>query len=214
MVRSIYCGGVIVGLVLFQCTWSIAARSGLSDQQETGNAALKAPADVARTLADQKLTVIVPGLNKKVAGKIEKEDPQYGFAQGQSPAVLFRLPESTLPYSLKVSSVCNCFGFSKTIFVPSGVFLNADFTETTKLEEDDLKSKGSGIEAQLLIDRQRLSDRYLLVYTRGDLLGQTAGKIDVVGNGLAGALLLGAMKQSRAAHGKVELEATPPKPKR
>lgn len=213
MVR-IHCGGVIVALVLVQFTWTIAAMPVLSDQQETGNAALKAPADIARMLADQKKIVIIPGLNKKVSGKIEKEDPQYGFAQGQSPAVLFKLPESTLPYTLKVSSVCNCLGFSKSIFVPSGVFLNADFIETTKLEEDDLKSKGSGIEALLLIEGQRLSDRYLLVYSRGDLLGQTAGKIDVVGNGVAGALLFGAMKQSRAAHGKVELEAAPPKPKK
>jgi hypothetical protein len=206
--------GVIVALVLIQLTCAIAAMPVLSDHQEAGNAALKAPADIARMLADQKKVVIVPGLNKKVSGQIEKEDPQYGFAQGQSPAVLFKLPESTVPYTLKVSSVCNCFGFKKSIFVPSGVFLNADFIETSKLEEDDLKSKGSGIEALLLMEGQRLSDRYLLVYSRGDLLGQTAGTIAVGGGGVAGALLFGAMKQSRAAHGKVELEAVPPKPKK
>jgi hypothetical protein len=208
-------GGVIVTLVLVQLIWTIAAMPVASDHQETGNATSKAPADIARMLADQKKIVIVPGLNKKVSAKIEKEDPQYGFAQGQSPAVLFNLPESKFPYTLKVSSVCNCLGFSKSIFVPSGVFLNADFIETAKLEEDDLKSKGSGVEALLLIEGQRLSDRYLLVYSRGDLLGQTAGKIDLGGaNGLAAALLVGAMKQSRAAHGKVELEAAPPKPKK
>jgi hypothetical protein len=55
----------------------------------------------------------------------------------------------------------------------------------------------------------------LLIYSRGDLLGQTAGKVDLGGGGgLAGALLFGAMKQSRAAHGKVDLEAAPPKPKK
>ena len=207
-------GGLIVAVVLVQLTWTIAAMPGLSGQQETGNAALKPPADIARMLAEQNKIVIVPGLNKKVSGKIEKEDPQYGFAQGQSPAVLFKLPESTLPYTLKVSSACNCFGFSKSIFVPSGVFLNTEFIETAKLEEDDLKSKGSNIEALLSIEGQRLSDRYLLIYTRGDLLGQTAGKVNLGAGGAAGALLFGAMKQSRAAHGKVELEAAPPKPKK
>ena len=37
------------------------------------------------------------------------------FVNGESPVVLFRLPECRSPYELLITSLCNCSGFSKSI---------------------------------------------------------------------------------------------------
>jgi Maltose operon periplasmic protein precursor (MalM) len=173
--------------------------------------------EVARTLAEQNKAIAVPFLKGKAKRKIEKDERTYALPYGESPAALFKLPDYTSPYTLKVTSLCNCIGFRKSMLVPSGLFLDADFKQTRKFEEADLKTnqpgfkKGMNAGASFDINETRKSDRYLLIYTRADLLGQTADKLNAPG--LGGVLFGGAMRVSRSANGTLELEAAVEKKK-
>ena len=84
------------------------------------------PEQVARTLVSQKHVVVIAAKGK-AKSKIEKEAPKHRLANGESPVALFRLPDYSGPYSLKVTSLCNCVGFRKSMLVPSGVFLDEQF---------------------------------------------------------------------------------------
>jgi hypothetical protein len=66
--------------------------------------------DIARSLAEEKRIVAVPTPEGKVKHGIDKSAPTYPFITGESPAVLFRLPDYHGPYELRIVSLCNCLG--------------------------------------------------------------------------------------------------------
>jgi len=154
-----------------------------------------------------------------VKRKIEpgKGEPYFRLPYGETIAVLFKLPDYSSPYTLKVVSLCDCNGFKKRIFVPSGDFLNAEFKQTHRFEENELKTNEQGFtkaynfEAAIQMNDERKTDRYLLLYTRADLIGKMADKLNIPA--LGGVLFGGAYPVNRSAHGTLELEAVVEKKK-
>ena len=125
--------------------------------------------------------------------------------------MLFKLPDYTSPYFVRVKSLCRCSNdFKKAIFVPSGILLNGDFQETRRIDEADLKVNEPGwttplsIKATVEMNDARKSDRYLLIYTRGDRLGTNATAARM-GGALGGALGV-RISVSRIAFGDVEVK--------
>lgn len=175
-------------VVVFSCAlslavWPAASGQSLAPQEATATAATTAsqsPEDVARLLVQQGKAVPFVAAKGKVKHEIKEDEQQFRLPFGGSPAALFELPQYTSPYTLRVVSTCNCFGFRKSIFVPSGVFLDAELKETHKFEEDELTTKQPGFSSGLScgaafkMNDERKTDRYLLIYTRADLLGMTA----------------------------------------
>jgi len=116
-------------------------------------------------------------------GKLKRSIPRdatlFAFPKGESPALLFRLPDYTAPYILTIASPCNhgCLGFSKSIFAPAGLFFDANLGLSRELPFHQFESLDPGLmngyrlEAAVLIDEQRKADRYLLIYTIGEEVG-------------------------------------------
>ena len=170
------------------------------------------PEAVARLLVDEKRMVAVPPPKGKVKQGIDKSAPTYPFNSGQSPAMLFRLPEYRGPYELSIFSLCNCLGFSKSIFVPSGAFLDDMLQQTHDLPEDEFQTHSGGmkpynVEATIVIDEERKADRFLLLYTRGERAGERQGHLDAVSGGAVSAVI--PMNVKRALNGTLELETRP-----
>lgn len=192
--------------VLILSMWAAPSGKGLGLQEDASTAS-QTPEEVARLLAQQGKAVTLAAAKRKVKHEIEEDEPQFRLPLGESPAALVELPQYTSPYTLKVVSTCNCFGFRKSIFVPSGVFLDAEFKQTHTFEEDELKTKQPGFTSGLTcgatfqMNDERKADRYLLIYTRADLLGMTAER------GPQG-LLIG-ISIKRSAYGTLLLETSP-----
>jgi len=170
------------------------------------------PEAVARSLVDEKRMVTVPAPKGKVKQGIDKSAPTYPFSSGQSPAMLFRLPEYSGPYELLIFSLCNCLGFSKSIFVPSGAFLDDTLQQTHDLPEVEFQTHSGGmkpynVEATIVIDEERRGDRFLLLYTRGESAGERQGHLDAVSGGAVTAVI--PVNVKRALNGTLELETRP-----
>jgi Maltose operon periplasmic protein precursor (MalM) len=168
----------------------------LSASQESG---------VARLLAEQGQAVALTPPKSKVVQAIEKSGKPHSFHFGESRVVLFRLPESTGSYELKVSSRCNCSGPAKSVFVPTVAFLDEGFERIQAIEESGFAFKGDALTATLQVS-SKVAGRYLLVYTRGDLVGQQMGTL----RSFEG-LLVPKIKYPflRSAHGVLELQLSP-----
>jgi len=125
---------------------------------------------------------------------------------GESRVLLFKLPDYSAPHTLTITSPCNhgCLGFSKSIFVPSGMFLDAGFQPTSELPAAQFEGLDAGLtkpyrlEATVLIDELRKGDRYLLINT--------------IGQGVGDVVHFGKYRNITAsAHGSLELKAKPAK---
>lgn len=181
--------------------------------------ASQSPAEIARLLAEQGKISVLPAPKGKVKRKIEPGagEPYFRLPYGETIAVLFKLPDYSSPYLLKVVSLCNCNGLKKNIFVPSGDFLDAEFKPTHRFEESELKTNEQGytkaynFEAVIQMNDERKTDRYLLIYTRADLVGKMADKMNIPA--LEGLLFGGAYPVSRSAFGTLELETVVEKKK-
>jgi tetratricopeptide (TPR) repeat protein len=177
--------------------------------------AAQSEGEIARTLAGQGQLVNVPA-NGRVKQSVKKDAPSFALPTGESRAVLFKLPDYSAPYTVTITSPCNhgCVGFSKSIFVPSGVFLDAEFQPTRWLPKTEFEflepgfSKAFRLEAKVLIDEPRKGDRYLLLYTIGGDVGS------VVRDTYIGGLIpsLRHSKVTASADGSLELEARPARP--
>jgi hypothetical protein len=173
---------------------------------------VESPEEVARSMMNQNRIVAVPAPKGKVKHGIDKAAPTYSFISGQSPAVLFRLPEYRGPYELLIFSLCNCLGFSKSIFVPSGAFLDDTMQQTHDLPEVEFQSHSGGmkaynVEATIVIGDERKADRFLLLYTRGDAAGERQGRVTTLMGGAAAAII--PLNVKRALNGTLELETRP-----
>jgi hypothetical protein len=160
-----------VGLVL-----SVFLSSTASPEQEGISATHKSPADVAGALVERNLAAKLPSA-KKLTLTVAKTDPVYEFSfGGSSKAILVELPPFAGPSTLSISSRCNCGGPSKSVFVPRVVLLDAQFHETRTLDDEAFAWKVSGsLDANLWFEADQSAERYLLAYTRGDLVGKELG---------------------------------------
>lgn len=113
---------------------------------------------------------------------VAKDAPRLEFDTGASAFALLRLPDYEGPYTIAVQSFCQCMGFGKRIFIPLAAVLDEGFRVTRRLGEQDVGRRyprlsfGDAyprLEARLAVGDGDRVDRYLLIYTDGDRVGET-----------------------------------------
>lgn len=118
--------------------------------------------DVAQALAAQDQVIILPAKGR-VKRSLKRDAKLFVLPTGETPVLLFKLPDYSAPYSLTITSLCNrgCLGLSKSIFVPAGTFLDAEFRPVRELPAAHFESLEAGftkpyrLEATVLIDEPR-----------------------------------------------------------
>lgn len=205
--------GCIVAVVV-----SVAVVSEGGKQGDPANAqdASSIPV-VARTLAEQGKARILPrDLKGRTKFKIEEGAERFPLPSGESPAVLFRLPEYSAPYTLTVTSFPKGFGTWK-LFIPSIVMLDAAFQPNREVSEAEFTfkpqtfSKSQRLQGEIPIDESSRNDRYLLVYTDATLIGELYGVHRNKPSGRPQSLMWLNVKLERSLHGSIEVEARPVK---
>lgn len=174
------------------------------------------PQEIAQHLNHNGTVVQVPA-SGKAKQSIQKESPTFPFPDGESRVALFRLPEYSVPYTLTVASGIGGFGFGKDVFVPTGLLFDGDFQRTRDLPESDFAQKSNTLVATISFDDQQKGDRYLLLFTRGALVGERMDKVHPQTNtaGAVPALIsFKLVKAQRAANGSIQVEAKPTKRKK
>ena len=122
-----------------------------------------------------------------------------------SPAVLFRLPDYSAPYTLTVTSLPRGFG-TWQLFVPAVVLLDSDFQPTREVPEADFIfkkqtfSKSQRLEGEIAIDESSRNARYLFMYTNGALIGELYGVHESKAYGTRWPLI--DVKLTRSLHGR------------
>ena len=189
-----------------------AARGRETPQVAPGDGVLSVDA-VARALLDRRSVVdLTPaGVLKH---KIEENAAAFALPGGGSPAVLFKLPEYKGAYELEITSLCKCVGFSKRIFVPSGALLDAALRPTREIAEAEFVPLAAGrkpyrVAVTITIDDTRQAERFLLLFTNGDRLGEAQGRVKTATS--EHALIKLPIRANRALTGTLEIE-TKPKP--
>lgn len=205
-------GASALGLVI----WLAASERGFASQQDA-NPVSRSPEEIARLLAEQGKVATLAAPKGRVKLTIDKNDTSYDLALGESKAVLVKLPDFETPYALLILSLCNCSGPSKSIFVPTIIFFDAELRQTYELDEAKSAFTSEGvlqksryldvISTSISVDGERKADRYLLIYTRGDLIGKLLGmenaSLPIIGRSRYPYL--------RASYGTLELRTSPPK---
>jgi maltose operon substrate-binding protein precursor MalM len=182
---------------------------GAQAPSQPGARAAQSPSDIAGLLLAQHQVVTFPAQKKKVKRTIEKSEPTFVLSSGESRAFLFELPAATGLYTLKISSVCNCDGPAKSIFVPNAAVLDAKLGLTHTVEEEGFAFKSQSFEAAIDLDATNSADRYVFIYTRGDKVGTQLGALREFG----GLLVKLNFPFFRAGHGTIEIEASTRKDK-
>jgi hypothetical protein len=177
---------------------------GAQASSQDGARAAQSPSDISGLLLAQHQVVTFPAQKKKVKRTIEKSQPTFLLSSGDSRALLFELPAMTGLYTLKISSVCNCDGPAKSIFVPNVAVLDARLGLTHTVEEEGFAVKSQSFEAAIDLDGTNGADRYVLIYTRGDKVGTQLGTLREFG----GLLVKLNFPYFRAGHGTIEIEAS------
>ena len=168
--------------------------------------------ELARSVAETPMVVKIPSPKGKAKYSIEKKHRTYTLASGETRVMLAQLPKFTTPYTVKIRSMCNCFGFSKTIFVPRGAFLDERFQQTRELDETEFTAVTGGgwqLDLDVEIGDDRKDDAYLLLYTAGSGVGQRLGRFRDAQNGLVLAAI--GWPVSRAEHCAISFETSLPK---
>ena len=167
------------------------------------------PSSVARILVDQRAAVAVPAQGR-VKLSIKKEARTFVMPGGRSTVVLLQLPGYQRPYVMRIASARRGIGRTTEMFVPSGVYLDADFQQRDEFGESQLTEKEDSLVAELVVDESHMDARYLVLYTRGNLVGQQVvlrGQ-DAVGGALTSALYRkGVFRVDRSLEAKLQVEA-------
>ena len=166
----VYCASVVV------MPYTSHSQSGGGDTSSTG---IRSVREITQALAARGPCIGLPAKGK-VKRTIKRDAPSFLLPGGESPVLLFKLPDYTLPYTLTVTSPCNygCFGFSKSIFAPSGIFFDSHFEPTRELPSSQFENlnesltKSRRLETTILINELRREDRYLLLYTMAGDVGE------------------------------------------
>ena len=95
--------------------------------------------------------------------------------------MLLELPDYSGPYDLTVVSFRRGIGLTTEIFVPSGLYFDAEFQQVGAFGEEQLDVRRRGVlsnegtdslVAELTFGEANRASRYLLLYTQGNLVGQ------------------------------------------
>jgi len=150
---------------------SLALARSTYTQVPADNEKVQTPSNIARGLVDQRAVVPVPAQGK-VKLSIKKEAERFTMSNGLSSVVLLQLPDYKAPYVMRIASSRRGIGRTTELFVPSGIYLDADLRQVDEFGEHQLAGRVESLVAELGIDGSRMNARYLLLYTDGDLVGQ------------------------------------------
>jgi hypothetical protein len=134
----------------------------------------RALSGAARTLVERAAVVRVP-VKGKATGRLKDADMRFELPSGTTPALLLELPVFQAPYELTVATLRIGAGRTTEIFIPNGVFLDAGFRPVDRFNEDRLRGAEQSLVAALDIDASKKEVRYLLLFTRADLVGRRVG---------------------------------------
>jgi hypothetical protein len=182
---------------------------GAQASSQDGVRAAQSPSDISGRLLAQNQVLTLPAQRKKLKRTIEKSEPTFVLSSGDSRALLFELPSTTGLYTLKITSVCNCDGPAKSIFVPNAVVLDAKLGLTRALDEEGFAAKSQTLEAAIDLGGTNSTDAYVFIYTRGDKVGTQLGTLRTV----EGLLTKLNFPYFRAGHGTIEIEISARKDK-
>ena len=148
----------------------------------------------------------------KVKRKIKMDDQTYPMEDGPTRVVLLKLPDYQAPYALTIKSYQFKHAFSSTfgIFVPTTVVLDGDFAVTRTVPETALQwksmsmMKGARLQATLTFTESQKGERFVLLYTRGHLVGRPTPKADLGPN-----VPENAFSAETTAQGNIEAETGP-----
>ena len=162
--------GAIVSLFqkgLFRVERSLDAKLQIDTKLRLGYTNLRAGTmpEIARSLVDAGSAIVLPATGK-TRHTIAKDAPTFTLGGGPSTVVIFRLPEYRASYRLTVKSSEQRSG----IFVPRGVFLDEAFQPVVDFDESRL-SGVNDLVAELAVGSHMRRAQYLLLYTRGDVVG-------------------------------------------
>ena len=143
------------------------------------------PTSIARLLAGRKAFAVLTAKGK-VKRDIKMDDLTYPMADGRSRVVLLKLPIPREVYALTIKSYQFKHAFSTTfgIFVPTTVVLDDDFAVTRTVPETALQwksenmMKGARGEGHLPFTESQKGERFVLLYTRGRLVGRLTPMAD------------------------------------
>ena len=129
---------------------------------------LQTPAAIIRSLLASGTIVDVPPKGK-VKLSIGKQAASIELPGGKTTVAVLRLPEYRAPYAMIITTSA----VDTDIFIPSGLFFDGELQQTWEISENQLVRLGdrSGV-ATILLDADQKADRYLLLYTSADRLGQ------------------------------------------
>ena len=181
-----------------------AAPPGYSQASANNQNVPQTPSEVARFLVDQGAVVQVP-VKGKVNHSIKKEAPTFAMPQGATSTVLLRLPEYQSPYVMTITSYKKGFGRTTEIFIPSGFYFDSAFQQLGEFGEERLAGKVESLAAEFDFDDTSRNARYLLLYTRGDLVGQRLG----MRGDLLGRVSSGLFRLERSLEAKLQVETKP-----
>ena len=135
--------------------------------------------EIAKSAANSPFAISIPPPNGNVNHKIDKKHRTFTLPTGDSRVILAKLPDATIPYVLRIRSMCNCLGFSKSIFAPRGVFLDSEFRQTGELADTQFRRaeerSGWQLKTEIEIGSERKKDTYLLLFTDAKRVGTSLG---------------------------------------
>jgi hypothetical protein len=137
----------------------------------TSDVAGQTPSEIARSLADQGALLKIAAKGK-ATHSLKKAAAIFAMPAGPSSVVLLQLPETTASYVMTITSSIKTGWSKKQLFVPSVIVLDDAFQQTGAIDESRLQGGDDKLTGVYAFDRK---DRYLVLYTLGDLVGQRLG---------------------------------------
>ena len=190
-------------LVLIIVGSLIGTLPGYAQLPTNNQTAPQTPSDMVRLLTDHGAVVQLP-VKGKVKHSMNKGEPTFAMPQGASTVLLLQLPEYQAPYAMTITSYRRGVGRTKEIFVPRGLYFDAAFQQIGEFGEDRLAGRVESLAAELAIGEANRNARYLLLYTRGDMLGQRMGV-----RGDLGLVNSGLFRLERSLEAKLQVETRP-----
>ncbi len=117
--------------------------------------------------------------DKKYAYQISRESEAFDFETGKSPAVLFELPDFKASSTVEIKSYCDCFGFTKSVFIPIGVILDKDFNKINEMKfatHPPTFAQPAHFVAEAQLGEE---DKYVLIYSDPKRYGKPADAVSV-----------------------------------
>jgi hypothetical protein len=119
----------------------------------------------------------IPFTGEELEFKINSDSPTFNFDFGKSYVSLVKLPAHNPEQVLKINSICECVGFTKSIFIPIVAVLDNDFNTTKHLNFRTKSPTGFTAASYEGFTTLAPEDRYLFVYSDPRKYGEYADHV-------------------------------------